>query len=356
MPRELAERDPDAFARRPVSTGPYRMAEDADFRRCVRLERFDDYYGVNEAFEDGGRGHVEELLFRVYDEVTDAVVDWHHGVLDVTKVPPPGVPRAFDAGESFRRTQCGMMQYVGFPTDVPPFNDPVVRRATAMCIDRRRIINDNFYGTRPLANRLLPPTLVGRDAAQHDFVKVAHKPQDARRMLVERGIKESLDLEFRYNAGLGHDEWVEAVVNDLEMSFGWRIRKVAMPWPEFVRWLPGADSLFRMTWVIDYPSVDNFLFPLLHSSSIGMDNFTRFADPRVDRLLQCARATADASLRQRRYFEAERLACEQLPMLPLWFGVQYHLVALDRFYVDGPPVDIFGEPTLRLYRPKPAGR
>lgn len=356
VPRELVEADPDAFARRPVSTGPYRMAADADFRRLVRLERFPEYYGANAAFSDGGRGHLDALEFRVYEDVADAFDDWHRGLVDVTKVPPPRVQDAFGAGDSFRRTPCALMQYVGFPVDVAPFDDPVVRRAVAMCIDRRRIIDESFAGTRPLANRILPPTIVGAEAAADDFARVEHDPERARRMVAERGLDGSLALDFRYNAGLGHDEWVEAVVADVESALGWRITIVPMRWPEFMKWLPHADSPFRMTWGMDYPSADNFLFPLLHSASIGMDNFTRYADARVDELLEAARATADASERARLYFEAERRACEQLPLLPLWFGVQYHLVALDRFDVDGPPVDVFGEPTLRLYRARAARR
>ncbi|MCM2416008.1 hypothetical protein [Streptomyces sp. RKAG290] len=107
-----------------------------------------------------------------------------------------------------------------------------------------------------------------------------------------------------------------------------------------------------MTWAIDYPSVDNFLYPLFHSASIGDDNFTRYNSPAVDGLIDKARATADDDERRALYGEAEAVTCRDLPLLPLWFGVQYHLVNLEKFQIDGAVVDMFGEPVLRMFRPR----
>ena len=121
-------------------------------------------------------------------------------------------------------------------------------------------------------------------------------------------------------------------------------------WPDFLRWVGSADTLFRMTWAIDYPSIDNFMYPLFHSASIGDDNFTGYAEPEVDALIDAARATADEDVRRHLYEEVEARVCAELPLLPLWFGVQYHLVDLNRFEVEGPVVDLFGEPLLRGFR------
>ncbi|MBH1934148.1 hypothetical protein I5Q34_07535 [Streptomyces sp. AV19] len=73
----------------------------------------------------------------------------------------------------------------------------------------------------------------------------------------------------------------------------------------------------------------------------------------MDGLIDKARATADAEERRSLYHEAEARICAELPLFPLWFGVQYHLVNLERFRIDGPVVDLFGEPVLRSFRPLP---
>lgn len=349
VPAELAEGDPDTFRVHPVSTGPYRIADPWVPGKGVALERFDGYHARNEAFSDGGGGHLDRLDFRIYEELEDAYQDWYRGELDVVKVPPARIPDALPLGERFRRTPCALMQYLGFPVDVAPFDNPVVRRAAAMAIDRQAVIDSAFSGTRPIAQRILPPALRGGDDA--DLTGVRHDPAAARALLDEHGIA-PVTTEFTYNAGLGHDSWVATVAEQLNSALGWNVTPRPMAWPEFLSWLSRADTLFRMTWAIDYPSVDNFLYPLFHSASIGDDNFTRYRSADVDGLIDKARATADDEERRALYGEAEAVACGDLPLLPLWFGVQYHLVNLEKFRIDGAVVDMFGEPVLRMFQPR----
>lgn len=350
VPRELCEEDPGKFRIHPVSNGPYRIADDWEPGRGLALERYDGYYRANSAYPDGGGGSVDRIEMPIYAEVEDGYNDWLAGRLQVTKVPPGRIGEAFQFGERFRRTPCALMQYIGFPTETPPFGDPLVRRAVAMSIDRQSIIDSAFHGTRPIANRILPPVIAGPDGPD-DLLNLPYDPVSARQLLVARGVPTDLELEFRFNAGLGHDGWVSMALEQLSENLGWKFRLRPMGWPEFLEWLPSADSMFRMTWVIDYPSSDNFLYPLFHSASIGHDNFTRFRADEFDQLITRARSTADTSDRRRLYLDAEQIACNAVPLLPLWFGVQYHLIDLDRFEVAGPPVDIFGEPALRLYHP-----
>ncbi|GAA2356787.1 peptide ABC transporter substrate-binding protein [Catellatospora methionotrophica] len=347
VPQELADGDPEAFRVQPVSTGPYRVVRPWAPGLGLTLERFAGYHGANGAFPDGGGGHVERLEFRIYDDVEQAYHDWHQGKLDVVKVPPARIAQALPLGESFRRTPCALMQYVGFPTEVAPFDNPAVRRAAAMAIDRQSVIDTAFSGTRPLAQRILPPALTGDDRS--DLTGVRYDPAAARDLLAREGV-EPVTMEFRYNAGLGHDAWVNSVIDQLNTNLGWHVTPHPMVWPEFLAWLKHADTLFRMTWAIDYPSADNFLYPLFHSASIGSSNYTRYHSADVDRLVSEARATGPAQDRRKLYLEAEAQVCADLPLLPLWFGVQYHLVNLDRFTVNGPVVDIFGEPVLRSFR------
>lgn len=346
VPKELVEQDPEKFRVHPVSTGPYRVAEPWRPGVGLVLERSEVYYGTNEAFADGGAGHLERLDFRIYEELNDAYRDWHAGALDVVKVPPANIPDALPLGDRFRRTPCALMQYLGFPTTVPPFDNPAVRRAVAMAVDRQSLIDSAFSGTRPLAQRILPPALVGADA---DFTGVKYDPVGARKLLDDLGV-EPVVTDFAFNAGLGHDGWVTELVHQLNTALGWTVTPRPMVWPDFLQWVGSADTLFRMTWAIDYPSIDNFMYPLFHSASIGDDNFTGYAEPEVDALIDAARATADEDKRRQLYEDVEARVCTDLPLLPLWFGVQYHLVDLNRFEVDGPVVDLFGEPLLRGFR------
>ncbi|MFN8138084.1 MAG: ABC transporter substrate-binding protein, partial [Propionicimonas sp.] len=314
VPRELAEGDPERFRAQPVSTGPYRVVEPWRPGVGLALERSEVYHGANEAFRDGGAGHLQRIDFRIYEELEDAYRDWHAGELDVVKVPPSRIPDALPLGERFRRTPCALMQYLGFPTGVPPFDDPQVRRAVSMAVDRQALIDSAFSGTRPLAQRILPPALVGDDA---DLTGVSYDPVAARALIDSLGV-EPVVTDFAFNAGLGHDGWVTELVKQVNAALGWSLTPRPMAWPEFLKWVGSADTLFRMTWAIDYPSVDNFLYPLFHSASIGDDNFTGYNEPEVDALIDAARATADEDRRRELYAAVEARVCRELPLLPLW--------------------------------------
>ena len=50
-----------------------------------------------------------------------------------------------------------------------------------------------------------------------------------------------------------------------------------------------------MGWIADYPSMDNFLYPLFQSSQARTGSYTFYSNKQVDDLLQQARSTVDAT-------------------------------------------------------------
>ncbi len=72
--------------------------------------------------------------------------------------------------------------YVGFNVDMEPFNDPVLRQAVALGIDRQRLI-DNFYPpARRRRRSSCRPAIPGYDA---DFVDFTFDPEAAAAMVAE---------------------------------------------------------------------------------------------------------------------------------------------------------------------------
>ena len=66
--------------------------------------------------------------------------------------------------------------------------------------------------------------------------------------------------------------------------------------------------------------MDNVLFPLFHSSAQGGFNFSRYANQRVDELIDQARATASGTERIARLREAEDVIAADMPVIPYIFG------------------------------------
>ena len=92
---------------------------------------------------------------------------------------------------------------------------------------------------------------MGDDA---DLTGVSYDPVAARALIDSLGV-EPVVTDFAFNAGLGHDGWVTELVKQVNAALGWSLTPRPMAWPEFLKWVGSADTLFRMTWAIVFSSL-----------------------------------------------------------------------------------------------------
>ncbi|MFF9025180.1 peptide ABC transporter substrate-binding protein [Streptomyces eurythermus] len=350
VPRELCEGDPDgAFRQWPAGTGPYRVNRAASDGHRLVLDRFTGYHGANEAHPDGGRGRVDRIEFHYVEDEDTAYEAWRTGGLDLVEITGPRAADARRHEESYHLTPCASLTYLGFPVTVAPFDDPVVRRAVAMGIDRRRLCEEAGGGEFPLARGMVPPRLSGDGTVHTPLDGIGFDPARARALLAERGIRPR-KVSVVHDADKGHEAWVGLVAGQLRDNLGWEVERRALPRSAYLRWLERPDALFRATWVSDYPSPDTVLAPLFHSGSVGGGgNYTGYRNARVDALIDSARGLSDPGARRSRYREAEAAVCADLPVLPLWYGVTRHLIAGPVTAGDGVLIDLFGAPSPRAF-------
>ena len=73
----------------------------------------------------------------------------------------------------------------------------------------------------------------------------------------------------------------------------------------FSKMRKGQGQMIRAGWFADYAIADNFLYPLLHSNSIGGDNLERYSSSTFDSLINSARSSTNKSFAQSQYRRAE---------------------------------------------------
>jgi len=88
---------------------------------------------------------------------------------------------------------------------------------------------------------------------------------------------------------------------------------------------------------------DDFLAPLLLTGS--SDNKSNYSNPAFDALITQARAETNADKRVKLYQQAEDLALEDMPMIPMWWRTQFRLVKNNKW--GGLAMDPFEDPTVR---------
>ena len=329
--------DPGAAGTLPVGNGPFKADEEFVPGQGFSLTKYEDYAGDDAAKADG-------VEFRVYGEINTAYTDVQGGNLDIlNNIPPDAITTAQDEfGDRYSETESSSFTYMGFPTYDPRFADKRVRQAFSMAIDRQSITDAIFGGTRTPALDVIAPVVDGYrdDACEYCVLDVDR----ANQLLDEAGFDRSQPVDLWFNAGAGHDAWVQAVGNQLRENLG--VEYALQGNLDFAEYLPLGDEKgftgpFRLGWSMDYPSPQNYLEPLFSTAAQppAGSNSAFYSNPEFDDLVSQGNQAASNEEAIELYQQADDVLLEDMPVIPMFFGLEQTVWADT---VDDVVVDIFG--------------
>ena len=337
---------------RPIGNGPFAMAGPWQRGKAIRLTRNPTYAGRRMPHLDG----VDLRILPPQRALTDEFEAFTRGELDLTRIPPGAQERAGEllaqGCRAVRTEVAGVMYLLPF-THHGVLADARARKAVSHAIDREAVIRQVLCGDQVLgcgarpASSLIPPAIAGHVAHPG---RIRHDPALARSLAHQAGLAPGTVLDLATNVGAGHEEWVTAVARQLEDTLGLRVRVSDMTAAELVAYRTSerATGCCRAGWMCDYPTPDNVLFPLLHSSCVNPDasgtahgdNEGRYQDQEFDELIRRARATPGEQQRIALYQAAEQQAIgEHMAIIPLWYLAGSRLL---RPYLRGVRLDAFG--------------
>jgi ABC-type oligopeptide transport system substrate-binding subunit len=314
--------DPDAFGEQPVGNGPFMADEPFVPGQGITLTKYEDYAGEEPA-------NADSVEYRVYTEQNTAYTDLQAGNLDVVDaIPPDAIASAPDEfGERYHEAARGDITSLAFPTYDERYADPRVRQGISMAIDREAITEAVFLGSRQPATSFISPVVDGYREGACSYCEF--NAEEANRLLDEAGFDRSIPIDLWFNAGAGHDEWVQAVGNSIRDTVG--VEYVLQGNLQFEQYLPlqdeqGMTGPFRAGWIMDYPSPQNFLEPLysIAATAPNGSNTSFYNSEEFDELIAEGNQAADNDAAIAAYQEAEDLLIEDMPATPLFYGrLQY---------------------------------
>ena len=164
--------------------------------------------------------------------------------------------------------------------------DPVVggaknlplRQALSYSVDRNAVIDTVEEGVPLMPNGIVP---VGIPGQQHLDAAVSVRSGEGKVPRPESG--HCSQLRLWYNTGANFDE-VLAPVQAGWQAIGLHVTMTGYEWGTYLtKCARGTqDQLFRLGWSADYPSMDDFLYPLFQSSVSNANTFTSYSNPTVD--------------------------------------------------------------------------
>ena len=316
VPREAVERWGRQFSSHPIGTGPFRFREWRHDDRVV-VEANRDYFQ--------GSPYLDQIVFRVIPDAMTRFQEFKAGNLDHTDIPT-GLFRVIQKDPSLTsmlaaRSSLGI-NAIQFNLEKSPFRgNRRLRQAFNYAVDKAAIAQVILEGRVLPARSVLPPGLLGHDPKLHGY---PHDKEKARRLLAEAGYEGGRGLPavtLYYNTGLVNRKIAEFVQGTLR-EIGAMIALRELDWPAYLNLVDrGEAQLFRLGWLADYPDPENFLTVLFHSRNVGSKgNLSRYANPRVDALLDRADESLDTGERARLYHEAEKIILADAP----WIFLHYY--------------------------------
>lgn len=298
------------FGRNPSGTGPFRFAE-WKANESVVITR-------NEGYWDGTAAS-EAVVFRPISDANTRVAEMLSGGIDLMVEVPPVALSQFQTPAFQIAEQAGPhVWFLILNAKEGPFADKRVRQAANYAINKEALVNDVLEGTAAVAAGPTPPAFSW--AYNETLQPYPYDPDRARALIAEAGV-EGAELTFYVTEGgsgmLDPVAMGTAIQADLE-AVGFKVKIETYEWNTFLGQvnpgLEGKADMAEMAWMTNDP--DTLPFLALRTEAWpdkGGFNSGYYSNPKVDELLEAARASTDQAERARLYREMQVIVRDDAP-------------------------------------------
>lgn len=307
------------LARKPVGTGPFKLAEWQAGEKIV-LESNPDYFE--------GRPYINRIVYRIIPDPSTQFLELQTGSIDFMGLLPLQFDRQTDTPafrrlfNKYRYLSFGYT-YLGYNLKRPMFQDKRVRQALSYAINKQEIIDGVLLGYGVAATGPYKPDtwVYNPNVPRYDY-----NPEKARALLAEAGWRDSdgdgvLDKDgqafsFTIVTNQGNDlraktgEIIQRRFKKVGVQVDLRIIEWATFLKEFIN--PGNFDATILAWS-GGPEPDSY--NVWHSSKTGPRelNFIGFKNAEVDQLLEDGRRVFDLQQRKIYYDRFQEILAEEQP-------------------------------------------
>ena len=218
--------------------------------------------------------------------------------------------------------------YYEFNTTRPPFNDPRVRRALNMALDKDIIAEKVLgQGQRP-AWLISQPDIGGVNLHNPEYASWPREKRiaEAKKLLSEAGYNETHPLVFNllYNTSESHQRIAIAASSMWKKNLGVEAKLQNQEWKTMLDAMHTHNfDAVRYAWIADYDDAATFLNNFRTGDS---ENTSQYSNPAYDEALRNAAKASDTTARGKFYQQAEDLLGQDVPAIPVYHYVRTHLV------------------------------
>jgi len=264
---------------------------------------------------------------------------------------PPSLLDELKSRKDFHAAPFLGIYFLRFNCSKPPLDDPRIRRALSLAIDKSVITTKITRAGELPATGFVPPGMQGYTSPESP----GFDPEAARRLLADAGFAEGHGfprLTYLYSEGELNEAIAVELQNMWRQHLGISVDLARQEWKVYLNSMNSLDyDICRSSWVGDYPDPMTFLDLFLAG---GGNNRTGWVSSEYDRLIGMATAETDPAKRSEMLRSAEFLLVDQaMPICPLYYYVGIQLYDPDR--IGGIQPNLLDEHPLKsIFRKEPA--
>ena len=305
-----------------VTSGPYKLSQWVVNERIV-AER-------NPRYWDNAHTVINKVTYLPLSSETADVNRYKAGEIDIVYTVPINqfAQLKKTMGDQLDVSPQLATYYYEFNTTRPPFNDPRVRRALNMALDKDIIAEKVLgQGQRP-AWLISQPDIGGVKLHNPEYASWPREKRiaEAKKLLSEAGYNETHPLVFNllYNSSESHQRIAIAASSMWKKNLGVEAKLQNQEWKTMLDAMHTHNfDAVRYAWIADYDDAATFLNNFRTGDS---ENTSQYSNPAYDEALRNAAKASDTTARGKFYQQAEDLLGQDVPAIPVYHYVRTHLV------------------------------
>ena len=313
-----------------IGNGPYKVTEWVD-SSYIMMEKNENYWNYDALGAD-------KIKFVLMEDDAAQLTAYKSGELDFIDAVPQDEIDALSANSDFYKAGQLGTYYVCYNVNAAPFDDPLVRQAFTLAVDRNFIVTQIGKSGQVEAGAFVPIGLTDSDATK-EFREVGGDYYDpsaaaneanlakAKELLAEAGYADGKGLPtitYLYNEGTGHQAIGEALQSMWE-QLGATVTLESQEWATFLNTRKNGDyQVARNGWLGDYNDPISFLDMWVTD---GGNNDAQYSNADYDAIIRKVKASGDAAERMTLMHEAEDLIMGQDWVLcPVYYYVDIYMM------------------------------
>ena len=298
-----------------VGNGPFKI-KSWSTNEVLEVEKNPDYWDAETVQLNG-------IRFFPIENVNTEFTAFQGGRLHVTnEVPTDRIPSLRDQMPDQLRIEPYLGSYF-YRVNVTrePFDDPRVREALALAIDKKLIVERVTQGGQTPATGFVPE-MEGYTSSQKVQTNVAR----AKELLAEAGYPDGRgfpNAEILINTSESHRKVAEAIQAMWREALGIEVGIYNQEWKVYLDSQSSLNyDLSRSGWIGDYVHPSTFLD--IFTTGNG-NNDTGWSNAEYDRLIAQAQVAGDETERVQLLKQAEAILLEELPVLPIYWYTRVYM-------------------------------